>query len=344
MEQTLGKRISQYRKNLGMTQDKLAEQLGVTAQAVSKWENDQSCPDITTLPRLAEIFGITTDELLGRQPIVHQAEVVEEDRTETTAGIHYSNEKGDDWSFTWDPGRKNAVAFALWVLLVGGLCVADAILHWEASFWDILWPSFLLVYGLFGLAKRISFFNAGCTLFGGYFLISNLGFWQLTLDKALIWPIILVLFGLFLLADALRKPKKSRFKLVHNGKKTGDNTKTMANTMNIDGESFHCALSFGDAERFIAMARLSEGEIECSFGDLIVDLSGCEEIADHCHLDADCSFGELVIKVPAKYRVEPNSDTSFGNLSVSGHPDPNPAGTILLNADVSFGQITVMYI
>ena len=67
MEETLGKRISANRKRLGLTQDRLAELLGVTAQAVSKWENDQSCPDIGTLPRLAEIFGISTDELLGRE-------------------------------------------------------------------------------------------------------------------------------------------------------------------------------------------------------------------------------------------------------------------------------------
>ena len=68
MEQTIGKRIAENRKRLGLTQDALAEQLGVTAQAVSKWENDQSCPDISILPRLADIFEISTDELLGRNP------------------------------------------------------------------------------------------------------------------------------------------------------------------------------------------------------------------------------------------------------------------------------------
>ena len=52
MEHTIGKRIMENRKRFGLTQDALAEQLGVTAQAVSKWENDQSCPDITTLPTL----------------------------------------------------------------------------------------------------------------------------------------------------------------------------------------------------------------------------------------------------------------------------------------------------
>lgn len=64
MEQTIGKRIARHRKELGLTQDALAEQLGVTAQAVSKWENDQSCPDISLLPTLCRIFGISTDELL----------------------------------------------------------------------------------------------------------------------------------------------------------------------------------------------------------------------------------------------------------------------------------------
>ena len=67
MEQTLGKRIMENRKRLGWTQDRLAEQMGVSAQAVSKWENDQSCPDISLLPRLAELFGITVDELLGHK-------------------------------------------------------------------------------------------------------------------------------------------------------------------------------------------------------------------------------------------------------------------------------------
>lgn len=347
MEQSLGKRISQYRKSKGLTQDKLAEQLGVTAQAVSKWENDQSCPDITMLPKLAEIFDITTDELLGRQPqqIVHHAEVVdEEDTEEGSAGIHFTNEKGGNWSFTWDSGRKHDVVFALWVLLVGGLCVADAILQWEASFWDILWPSFLLTYGVLGLTKRFNFFSAGCTLFGGYFLISNLGVWHLNLGAELIWPVIIVLFGLGLLLDALRKPKKPRFKVTHNGKRAEGSRHAAENSCEIRGERFECSLSFGDEERLITMPRLSRGEIGCSFGNLTVDLCGCEEIADRCYIEADCSFGELVIKVPAKYQVKPDSDTAFGSFNVSGHPDPNPVGTIVLDADVSFGDITVEYI
>lgn len=69
MELTLGKRIGQLRRAKGITQEALAEKLGVTPQAVSKWENDGSCPDIALLPELAKILGISTDELLtGNKP------------------------------------------------------------------------------------------------------------------------------------------------------------------------------------------------------------------------------------------------------------------------------------
>ena len=65
METTLGKRIAALRRDKGLKQDELAQQLGVTPQAVSKWENDQTCPDITLLPQLAQILGVSVDELLS---------------------------------------------------------------------------------------------------------------------------------------------------------------------------------------------------------------------------------------------------------------------------------------
>ena len=64
MNETIGNRIAKYRKGKGLTQEALANQMGVSAQAVSKWETDASCPDIIALPQLCKILGITTDELL----------------------------------------------------------------------------------------------------------------------------------------------------------------------------------------------------------------------------------------------------------------------------------------
>ena len=65
---TFAEIIARYRKELGLTQEGLAQRLGVTNQAVSKWESGQSCPDIALLPLLADLFGITIDELFGREP------------------------------------------------------------------------------------------------------------------------------------------------------------------------------------------------------------------------------------------------------------------------------------
>lgn len=63
---TLGKNIAQNRKRLGLTQDALAQKLGITNQSVSKWESDQSCPDVQLLPVLADLFGVSLDALFGR--------------------------------------------------------------------------------------------------------------------------------------------------------------------------------------------------------------------------------------------------------------------------------------
>ena len=73
----LGLTISKLRKEKGMTQEELAEKVNVSAQAVSKWENDISMPDISVLPVLAEVFDVSIDELLGREK-VSKVEILEE--------------------------------------------------------------------------------------------------------------------------------------------------------------------------------------------------------------------------------------------------------------------------
>ncbi len=63
-ETTLGQRIASLRKQRGLTQEEVAGRLGVSAQAVSKWENDQTCPDISILPALSDLLEVTVDALL----------------------------------------------------------------------------------------------------------------------------------------------------------------------------------------------------------------------------------------------------------------------------------------
>lgn len=63
-KRTLGMMISSLRKEKGMTQLQLAEKMGVTDKAVSKWERDLSMPDLNSIPKLAEIFEISVDDLM----------------------------------------------------------------------------------------------------------------------------------------------------------------------------------------------------------------------------------------------------------------------------------------
>ena len=64
---TIGEIISSLRKEKGMTQSDLAEKMNVTDKAVSKWERNLSCPDVNSIPRLAEVLGVSVEELLNAQ-------------------------------------------------------------------------------------------------------------------------------------------------------------------------------------------------------------------------------------------------------------------------------------
>ena len=65
MQHSIGKMIKELRKNRGLTQEELAEKIGVTAQAISKWENESGMPDLSQIVPLAHVFGVSTDTLLG---------------------------------------------------------------------------------------------------------------------------------------------------------------------------------------------------------------------------------------------------------------------------------------
>lgn len=72
---TLGVKISELRKAKNLTQEELANQLNVSYQAVSKWENDLSIPDLPTLIQLSELFNVSLDDLVKeRQQVVTYVE------------------------------------------------------------------------------------------------------------------------------------------------------------------------------------------------------------------------------------------------------------------------------
>ena len=341
MEETLGKRIVFHRKRLGLTQDALATALGVTAQAVSKWENDQSCPDITTLPKLAELFGITTDELLGLTPRqVHVAEVVTEQDDAEPEGFHVKN---GSWEFRWDGGRKSRLGLALWVLMVGGLSMIGAFHvspYGFPSLWTLCWTCGLLLFGLFGLYPRFSVFRLGCALAGSYFLLNKLHIIFFYEQGNIVLPGCLILLGLSLLIDAMRKPSQRHIHFTKNGKTAGGSTST---SCTCEGEKFDCSTSFGENTYLISLPRLSRGSAEVSFGEMTVDLSGCEELAENCRICLECCFGQLTLLVPRRFCAELSREAAFGAVGVDGEPLPN-ASVFSVDCNASFGEITVRYI
>lgn len=74
---TLGERILKYRKKAGISQEELADKLNVTRQSISLWETDQTLPSLDNLIALADIFGISMDELCGRETVNKIAEKIE---------------------------------------------------------------------------------------------------------------------------------------------------------------------------------------------------------------------------------------------------------------------------
>lgn len=84
---TIGERIAEYRKARGVTQETLAQALGVTNQAVSKWESDQCCPDVMLLPEIADFFGVTLDGLFGRAVTAAAPDMAEEGDADDTLRV-----------------------------------------------------------------------------------------------------------------------------------------------------------------------------------------------------------------------------------------------------------------
>ena len=83
---TLGQRIQKLRKGAGLTQEQLAERMGVTRQAVSKWESDGGVPELDTLIAMSRLFHVTIGQLLGVEELRKSGVGSGEDGGQTLVG------------------------------------------------------------------------------------------------------------------------------------------------------------------------------------------------------------------------------------------------------------------
>lgn len=112
---TIGKNIAYFRKKAGFTQEELSKKMSVTSQAISKWENDLSYPDLPSTKMLADILQVSTDELFNGEVNYPLATDEDEDQiARRILVIRVQNEENESWG---TPATNVTVRFPVSVLL-----------------------------------------------------------------------------------------------------------------------------------------------------------------------------------------------------------------------------------
>ena len=326
---TLGERIKAHRTALGMSQEKLAQSLGVTAQAVSKWEHDQSCPDISILPILADRFGITLDELLGRTESKAICQPATEEKKKAAA----------NWTWNWSAGRSGMI-FALYIILLGALMGVNNFFDLGLSWWDHIWTLGLAFMGIFSLRTGSVIFGVVMALGGTGLLLSKYGLFSIQLSWNVVLPALVFLWGLSLLVEIFIKKKS----LVDIRVAPGKNVIEEREFSCVDGW-VNCDFSKGQHREAVCTELLRGGEINTSFGSFTLDFSACAAAAGDCSLEIDNNFGTLTLLFPKHLQVRiDETDSDFSAEKIEGEPAELIRGTVILRVDNSFGTLNIRYI
>ena len=336
---TLGKRIMALRKGAGMTQEQLAERLGISPQAVSKWENDISCPDISMLPALASLFDISVDALLGVTQKPGKAPLEEPER-----GIGGSCDKQSDplGENERENGRqKSGPGGILWGIMLMGIGLVFLLcffLGLAPNVWDIVWPAVLLGCGIAWFIRHLAPLGLGLAFVGFYYLLFNLGQpLPFTMRWDLIWPVGLILLGLEALLDACRVRERWTCRW-GNGH--------CERTIDYKEENgfLQVRALFAEDNRRIRMETLQGGEIQAVFAGGKLDLTPVKALGNkgaailHLHV----VFAGYSLYVPGSMRVENRIHAVFGGVEIHGSPQ-SPTSTLTLTGDVVFGGLDIHY-
>ncbi len=342
-KETLGKRIAALRKAKGLTQEQLAEKVGVSAQAVSKWENDVSCPDITLLPLLADLFDVSVDELLGVKPVEPHVIILDKDEAP-------KDEKKRNRPFTWEwnkhkkSARWGTIAFCIGAILICLLFILRSfpqlglfLNYGDVNAWDYVWPILIFTVGLISVRDHIVF-GSLFMLWGVYeFLCSTIpamGAYQIK------WYVVLLVIAVILLVKTIIGKKRIIFK-VNKDDENADRTPQLEVTQ--EDNYLDADMSFGSGVITYDGDTLRGGSIDMNFGDYKVDLRNVRTFENDCLLKIDQNFGSLTIYLPSCVRLVKSSDTSFGSFATYGEPSPDATQTIIIRADVNFGTLQVKY-
>lgn len=132
---TLGERLLAYRNRVGLSQEKLAEKIGVTRQTVSKWETNQSTPDFDKIVPLCEILGITTEELIKGEKELKNSELEEIKQENDRTKREYMQKRN----------KKKAIVLSISIFLyciaTFGLPYMTEVLRYEDAHAVMIWAT-----------------------------------------------------------------------------------------------------------------------------------------------------------------------------------------------------------
>ena len=121
----IAERILTLRKSKGMSQEQLAEAVGVSRQAVSKWESEQASPDPEKIITLSEVFGVTTDYLLkGVEPEKEEAKTEEKAEEKKTEDTHMTVGDVLDQKILTEQNKEKSKKLLKYVLIALGVFLA----------------------------------------------------------------------------------------------------------------------------------------------------------------------------------------------------------------------------
>jgi len=168
-KKTLGSFLTALRKANGMTQKDLADRLNVSDKAVSRWERDENYPDLALLPVIADLFGVTTDELLRGERRTGDAAVSTE-RSERQ--LQYLV---DTVTFRYIAGSLIAISVVICCFILQLVCIKlTSVFYWD---WDEV-SGFVFVYG--EVSERVIRMITTTILFGAWIaacLFVGLSYW-----------------------------------------------------------------------------------------------------------------------------------------------------------------------
>ena len=320
--QTMGKRIMALRKAAGLTQEQLAEHLGLSAQAVSKWENDVSSPDISNLPQLAAILGVSTDVLLGTKPQEEKEAPSEATQTQQSGGFFSGRDHG-------------ALGLGVLAIVIGLAYLVGSRSSTPFNVWSVVWPAVLMGLGISETLRRFSPLSLGAALLGLYFLLYNLGVNLLpfVLTWSMIWPAALILLGITLIFF-----KKSY--RTHNH----DWTERHGKVDFIEEDGFiRSSVQFSEQRRRATTQHLAGGDIHASFCSNELDCSGVTSVENGAVLHVNVSFGACTLLLPRSIQLTLQTTTTFGDTEVIGNPIEDAPYTLTIAGSVSFGQLELRY-